>query len=650
MKLSKLNFLGILTILCPVWVLVSLQAFVPTSAIYIIKNVVLGCILGYFIYRFILKKYVDDKETNIAKVICLLLPSILMLGHAFPFFKTVLFYNLYLALQLIFVYVAFLSGVEKGMKRTCIYILAAAIALVIWFCIFPASCFTADSYSYYEMSKNIFSDFGKINTHRQYVMPSDYGISFPYLYPAMIAILNFFTGLGIYNGVLINIAAAIGSIYILASFSNKALNNYIAGTVTSLLLVCNPHYLFEVFAARAIPAAIFCSLIVLNLLYNINEVSPKKLFIAGLAAGAAIVIRFDALVIAGCSGIIVFLFSKEKRISNLIYFGLGIMIFAMPWALYSLVHFHKPWISDNGGNLLLVNTQIPHRYLSDNFVSPNLINSPQLWVEALVTRKLKTIIKSLFYSIINSGGFYIFIWFLINAALTKFKGIKKYFTNNKYYFIVSLILIGIFALKTLSYIMVGYGDSRYHVETILFSSFLFIGYISSMQRDESTKIFTTRKILLIILSVLMISHVVLSPLIRLAPIYGNSVCPYDLKKSVYNPIVEQEIVYMPKIVGEISEVVKEEKEEPRVLFLSGNISFIFGAYTGITTFVEPVIYENADEDAIYDFINTIAKPDYILMDREYDYINLAYQLEYIGEANKLTIYKVHDKSAYREEG
>ena len=79
-----------------------------------------------------------------------------------------------------------------------------AIMYVLIVCVLSAEVFSPDSYSYYEISKNIFTDFGKVNTIRQYVIWTGYDVSFPYLYPAAIGAVNALCGFGVYAGEFIN--------------------------------------------------------------------------------------------------------------------------------------------------------------------------------------------------------------------------------------------------------------------------------------------------------------------------------------------------------------------------------------------------------------------------------------------------------------
>ena len=64
--------------------------------------------------------------------------------------------------------------------------------------------FSTDSWYYLEISKNIFSDFNKINTFKQFQINEPYNISFPPFYPILINIFNFFFNAGIYAGFFIN--------------------------------------------------------------------------------------------------------------------------------------------------------------------------------------------------------------------------------------------------------------------------------------------------------------------------------------------------------------------------------------------------------------------------------------------------------------
>ncbi len=65
-------------------------------------------------------------------------------------------------------------------------------------------CFSPDSHSYYEISQTFTGNFGFVDTIRQYVIRTDYNISFPYFYPLCLFFVNGITKLGRYAGVLFN--------------------------------------------------------------------------------------------------------------------------------------------------------------------------------------------------------------------------------------------------------------------------------------------------------------------------------------------------------------------------------------------------------------------------------------------------------------
>ena len=170
--------------------------------------------------------------------------------------------------------------------------------LLCWFCCYCALsplCLSPDSYSYYEMAKTLFSDFGRVSTIRQYVQFTDYGISFPYLYPLLLAVTDVLTGWGMYCGVLVNIVASLLAALLFLPLSRQVCGTRWPGLMAATALLTNRKYLSEVLSGRAIPVAVLCVVALLCLLSRSHRWSRKNLFLAGLLAGGLLRLVLDGL-------------------------------------------------------------------------------------------------------------------------------------------------------------------------------------------------------------------------------------------------------------------------------------------------------------------------------------------------------------------
>jgi len=640
---KNLNSISIAIIISPAILLVALQAF--NEQYRIIRSALFGILVGILIL-YVLKKNMPSFFEKLVevKLLVLLSPVILLFGFVNNSFRTIDFYSVFFLVFFILLYLAFVKNIMSVKGKVALFVVLTSLFYLIFYCIMVKEVFSPDSYSYYELSKTIFRDFYKVSTYRQYVVFTDYGISFPYLFPLLISIVDFFTGLGIYSGVIVNLLVAVAASFFLCKISKKLLNTSIVGAITTFFLLCNPLYLDEILAARAIPAAILCFLIIFYKLLALPNLSKKDSFIVGMIAGAAIVIRFDALVLSGCAFIIVFLFSKNKRIVNSLMFMGGLLVVAAPWILFSLIVFHKPWISDNSGTATLVMPQIPQRYSSSGHIPQTLFTDPDLWFDVFFSFKIKNVFSAFKYCFFYGGGVFFVGWFLINLILN-FKNISlSFFSKNKKIFIVMIITLLFFVLKTMMLFLVGYLDVRYHIETWAFIVFFLSTIIFLF--DKKFEIMKNISVLVLIICVLI--QVFTAPsILEKKPELLPYIVSYS-KKSDYSEskeVLKKEILTSPEWVVALRDIVESDIENPRVLFLDSTYSYVFGAYTGITTFSTPIIFDSSlDPTAIYEITDTYIKPDFVVTHGYIDekYIK-KYKLTSVFEDLGIIVYKVKKK-------
>src|ERR1700722_18536124 len=92
------------------------------------------------------------------------------------------------------------SGISAGVA----FWFAAAVTLIVFLTAIFTPVFIVDSWSYFELSKKIFTDFYRINTLRQYEIHTLYSNAFPPLWPILLAAFRRVLDLGIYGGTVLN--------------------------------------------------------------------------------------------------------------------------------------------------------------------------------------------------------------------------------------------------------------------------------------------------------------------------------------------------------------------------------------------------------------------------------------------------------------
>ena len=335
----------------------------------------------------------------------------------------------------------------------------------IWF---YSGTFTPDSYAYYEIAQTIGKDFGKIETIRQYTIKSDYNCSFPYFYPLCIFVIDKLTALGRYSGILLNFYIMLFTGVLFIGTSKKMTSKTWCGGMAFFLLATTNSYLEELCAGRAIPLALFLGVCAFCLLAEAYYFKKEQWFIfivIGLLNGMLITTRFDGLVMMLYCGLLVLLCGKN-RIKKVAAYGAGVLVMALPWAVYSVKHFGKIWISDNGGTPFLVHTTVPTRVNLPGNEALTLFNAPEEWFQALL-QKMNTIFISVRDCSWLADVVIIVSFILIIIALCK----RKVSQNSLIVLCVSVVF---YLGKTAMYILVGYKDIRYHVETVVVIAFIFM--------------------------------------------------------------------------------------------------------------------------------------------------------------------------------
>lgn len=215
----------------------------------------------------------------------------------------------------------------------------------LWATTATHSHFSQDSWSYFELSRHIFDDFYRINTWRQFHVNSDYGISFPPLFPILIASFNTLYDIGIYAGFVMNFIIAAVTFKLLRRMAKFWFDEREIGSLLFFTLLITPDYTTAIFSAGTLPLGLLLLLTVLYL-FESNRFSPfLQTVLLGIVAGISVLNRFDFMLPA----LVITLFIRS------VFIPVYIVVLAAtisPWIAYSYQHFGVLWISDNSRTVL----------------------------------------------------------------------------------------------------------------------------------------------------------------------------------------------------------------------------------------------------------------------------------------------------------
>ncbi|MBO7426913.1 MAG: glycosyltransferase family 39 protein [Clostridiales bacterium] len=365
---------------------------------------------------------------------------------------------------------AFADGLKS--KNSKLFVALASFGLLFFsiYLIFTVGVFSPDSAMYYDISKTTFGDYGNTGIIRQYVVDSIYNCSFPYFYPLCIFVVDKLTGLGRYSGVFIDVYAMIFTMFLTMRLSKRITGNTYSGIIAFVVMATSPFYLDEVCGGRTIPVSLLFIVIILSYFYTLFTSEEDKVTrapVLGLVIGLAVVTRFDNLPLTAYC-LLVLLFISRKKIRDVILYCAGILVSVSPWVIYSLVRFHKIWITDNSGTLFLVKYALPTRVDLPGEKAQTLFSDPGLWFTSLLTTKTLIIFGLIICSI---AGFICFLF----CCFWLFKSIKDKtatFKNSR----MMLIVLLFYFLKSCMYVVVGYPEERYHLETIFVMTFVLLAF------------------------------------------------------------------------------------------------------------------------------------------------------------------------------
>ena len=233
---------------------------------------------------------------------------------------------------------------ERGITLACAtatLLIALAYAVLGKFGQWPDHI---DNWNLWELSLGLTQDFYHVWNLRFFATEAGSSISYPPLYPALIAVTDAVTGLGPASGTLVNYACV-------AAFAgvNMAIGWHIAGSRAAGLLIAAAMLCFlpfgtEIVGARSHPVALLI-LALIGLVVIRSPITVATASLVGFLAGLGMMARFDFLLPSLILGGLILLWSR--RVAPPLAYGLGALIGASPWIIHSWSAYHTPYASDS---------------------------------------------------------------------------------------------------------------------------------------------------------------------------------------------------------------------------------------------------------------------------------------------------------------
>lgn len=480
--------------------------------------------------------------------------------------------------------------------------------------------YNPDSWSYYEISKNVFTDFYRVNTVRQYQLAPEYSASFPPLWPFLIASLNAVAHIDWYAGYVLAFIASAATVFVLIRFSRTLFGQPILGPFLFALLLLDPFYRDELFGGRSIPLSVAVIFLLVTAMSGIRKSGYGRVALVAVLAGVAAMNRFDFLA-AGLVGGIVATFAaggsaRTRLMRAAVYAGVfGLVI--SPWIAYSLLHFSSLFVTDNSRTALAaIQTFVTDYY---DRPLPTVFDMPLVWLQRYSNSFIRLARIFAYMASFSLLPLFILAVFIITSVQQQGRPDKSLravwlaapvflalhffmifagYVNGRYYAIIPAVLIGIlaalaaklrglhwsaafplegrakealgvlflaaplFLAQYITFALTGYAENRYVSTTVLFACAAAACFFSASLRRVSP-LRTAAVLGLFVLMLTMTQHAMPEP------------------RTLYWPTA---IKMRPE------EVLSCVTADARILVLDQRMldPFSFGAITGAQTFVRPL--------------------------------------------------------------
>lgn len=207
---------------------------------------------------------------------------------------------------------------------------------------------TPDSWSYLMLARSFHGTAYHIPVIRQYQYHSDFGDSFPPVWPLLLLVASFVLRDDPWLGIIVAAALSIALLplldVLLVPFIRARGRRRLAAATCWASLVSTGPFLDEVLSGRSIPAALLLYAALAVAVIRPARLSFRAGLLAGLAGGLLWMTRFDAAPVVLIVGILVPLAWRHgPRLQWWFAYGLAAAVVLTPWAIFSRRAFGVSW-------------------------------------------------------------------------------------------------------------------------------------------------------------------------------------------------------------------------------------------------------------------------------------------------------------------
>ncbi|WP_455206796.1 hypothetical protein [Kaarinaea lacus] len=467
--------------------------------------------------------------------------------------------------------------------------------------------FTPDSWTYWELSKTVFSDdFYRINGWRNFQSQQPYSASFPPLWPLLIAVSQAILNIGPVVMPIITGCLVLLTSLVIELVSRRFIYYRGVGAVAGCALFLHKHYVDQIETAGTIPLAVFL-LSILALVW-ITQKGQVRAVLLGVLAGLLCLTRFDVLLFALVLGLILLTEpvwlriardgisaagdNPQSEIGSKLYWAVTayyIALFAIlsPYILYSIIIFGKIWATDSSAVAL---SSVPV-YVTDYYLQwpPTLFDEPAMWLNKVFQNFFSIFIKGKWIVTLFPVILAIFlIWkFPISALRGKESDHSSIIELRQHVASICFIALA-YATTFVGYAVTGYGDKRYFSPNIMLDALGFAFAVCFLFVSYKTKRLQFSLITIVILGA--------------AAVNGKAIIP-DMRKIINGSILAERELEIP--YDNLAACYQEMPAGKKMLVLGDNTEATrIAALTGMDVLMMPRNYSESNKETRDYFIKT----------------------------------------------
>jgi hypothetical protein len=355
--------------------------------------------------------------------------------------------------------------------------------LVLFFSQMHSAPFSPDSWAYFNLSKTIFSNFYLFNDIRQFEVISQYGTSFPPLFPFLIAVVNTILNKGIYAGYILNFLLVIPTIFIFRKLSKLLTGSSLPGLFMGFVLCLNEGYIGELISVRSMVLSILLVSILIFVFVR-KKLSTTSTITLAVLAGLLTLNRFDFLLPGLLLGVLTLFQTSLSKKKTMALFYIFFFLTVSPWVIYSITHFGKLFVSDNARTVLLASKTSTMSYFSNPEQLQTIFNRPLYWFAyrfgAMGVLSFLTFCKYVYQNefvqqLLSINLILVVVFGLVQKHTSKIK-----IPQEKFEIVKNLLKLSpLFLLQLLSISLTGFLDMRYSLFFLFYLLWLLLTFAFS---------------------------------------------------------------------------------------------------------------------------------------------------------------------------